>query len=192
MSMLAIALLFALTAQQWHQDLAFFARELPKRHANAFHAVSREQFDAAVKELDARIGTARDEEIAVGFMRLTALVGDGHTNVHIPPEWRRLGVQIQSFGSEWRVTGALPATKAPLGARVTAIGGVPIAGVAARLERLAAQDELPRWQRVLVTGSMNTAEVLRGVGIDPAEISRSGSGLARKYRCSAAIWPVLS
>jgi len=171
MSMLAIALVFALTAQQWHQDLAFFARELPKRHLNAFHAVSREQFDAAVKELDARIGTARDEEIAVGFMRLTALVGDGHTNVHVPPEWHRLGVQLQSFGGEWRVTGALPATKALLGAKLTAIGGVPVADVVARLERLASQDELPPWQRVIVTGNMNTAEVLRGVGIDPTEIT---------------------
>jgi hypothetical protein len=61
MSMLAIALFLAVSAGQWTQDLAYFARELPKRHINAFHTVSREAFDAEVKKLQARVGTASDE-----------------------------------------------------------------------------------------------------------------------------------
>lgn len=172
MSMLAVAaLFFALTAEQWHQDVAYFARELPKRHINAFHAVSREQLDAAVKELDARAGKASDEEMAVGFMRLTAMVGDGHTNVHFPKDWHRLGVQIQPFGDEWRVAGALEPAKALLGTKVTAIGGTPIAEVARRLSLLSSQDENPPWQRAMVVANMSIAEVLRGSAIDPSQIT---------------------
>lgn len=37
-----------LSAAQWREDLAFLARELPLRHANAFHYTPRERFDAAV------------------------------------------------------------------------------------------------------------------------------------------------
>src|SRR5437762_2109185 len=42
----------ALTPQQWREDLRFYARELPKRHADAFHFTTREEFEAAVAALD--------------------------------------------------------------------------------------------------------------------------------------------
>lgn len=161
----------AVTKEQWRQDLAYFARELPKRHANAFHAITRERFDAAVKELDASIDTASDEAIVVGFSRITAMIGDGHTGVRIPANWHRLAIQIQPFGGEWRVTRATEATKSILGARVTAIGGMAIADVVQRLAPLSSQDELPPLQRATITVNMHIAEVLRGVGVNPAEIT---------------------
>src|SRR5262245_1292549 len=37
-----------LSTERWREDLHFFARELPKRHANAFHHVPQERFEAAV------------------------------------------------------------------------------------------------------------------------------------------------
>ncbi|HXJ42321.1 MAG TPA: hypothetical protein VNH18_23780, partial [Bryobacteraceae bacterium] len=40
-----------LSAQQWREDLQFLARELPKRHANAFHFTRREDFEKAVANL---------------------------------------------------------------------------------------------------------------------------------------------
>jgi hypothetical protein len=155
----------AVTKEQWHTDLAYFARELPKRHLNAFHAVTREQFDAAVKELDASIATSSDDAIVVGLSRITAMVGDGHTGVHIPPNWHRLASQIQPFGEEWRVTRVTEATKAILGAKVTAIGGVAMAEVARRLTTLTPQDELAPLQRFTVIAKVHVAEVLHGLGI---------------------------
>ena len=44
-----------LGAGEWRQDLAFIARELPRRHANAFHHLSQHDFARAVADLDARI-----------------------------------------------------------------------------------------------------------------------------------------
>ena len=155
----------AATKEQWHADLAYFARELPKRHLNAFHAVTREQFDAAVRELDARIDVADDDAIVVGFQRITAMIGDGHTGVRIPPNWHRLAVQIQPFGDEWRITRVPEATKSILGGRITAIGGVPMAEVVRRLTAQTPQDELPQLQRFAVTQKLHFAEVLHGSGI---------------------------
>jgi hypothetical protein len=154
-----------ITKEQWRADLAYFARELPKRHLNAFHAISREQFDAAVKELDANIATAGDDAIVVGLSRITAMVGDGHTGVHIPPNWHRLAIQIQPFGEEWRVTRVTEATRSILGAKVTAIGGMAIAEVARRLTALTPQDELAPLQRFTVVAKIHIAEVLHGLGI---------------------------
>jgi hypothetical protein len=39
--------------QQWLEDVRFFAREITRRHANAFHHTAKEKFDAEVAELDA-------------------------------------------------------------------------------------------------------------------------------------------
>jgi hypothetical protein len=41
-----------MTADQWRADIDFFARELPKRHLNAFHATPREEFDRSVDHLN--------------------------------------------------------------------------------------------------------------------------------------------
>jgi len=155
----------AVGKDQWHEDLAYFARELPKRHANAFHAITREQFAAAVKDLDASIATASDDAIVAGFMRIAAMVGDGHTNIHIPANWHRLAIQIQPFSDEWRVTRATAATKSILGAKVTAIDGIAMADVVRRLAPLSPQDELAPMQRATMVGNMHVAEILHGLGV---------------------------
>jgi hypothetical protein len=155
----------AVRKEQWHEDLAWFARELPKRHANAFHAITRELFAGAVKDLDASIATASDDAIVAGFMRIAALVGDGHTNVHIPANWHRLAIQIQPFGDEWHVTRATAATRSMLGAKVTAIDGIAMADVVRRLAPLSPQDELAPMQRATLVGNMHVAEILHGLGV---------------------------
>ena len=43
------------SSDAWREDLRYLARELPSHHANAFHIVSRETFDAEVARLDAAI-----------------------------------------------------------------------------------------------------------------------------------------
>src|SRR5262249_44808824 len=73
-----------LTPQQWRQDLQFLGRELPKRHANAFHFVTRERFEKEIAQLDARLDRLDADEVYVGMNRITSLVGDAHTYVQFP------------------------------------------------------------------------------------------------------------
>jgi tetratricopeptide (TPR) repeat protein len=68
-----------LTAAEWQADLKFLAEEMPKRHKNLFHTMRREEFEAAVKNLHERIPAMSADEIVVGLMKITAMVGDGHT-----------------------------------------------------------------------------------------------------------------
>src|SRR6185369_6197068 len=42
-------------AAQWREDLRVMAREMPRRHKNLFHTMTRERFEAAVRNLDERI-----------------------------------------------------------------------------------------------------------------------------------------
>ena len=77
-----------LSKGQWREDLRYFARELPKRHKNLYHATSREQFERAVADLDAAIPSLQDHQIVVRLHQITATVGDGHTGVHMSPSFK--------------------------------------------------------------------------------------------------------
>ena len=63
--------------EAWREDLRYLAEELPKRHNNAFHTLTREQFNQAVKKLDERIPSLAPHEIVVELTRIVAMLGDG-------------------------------------------------------------------------------------------------------------------
>jgi hypothetical protein len=92
------------TKQQWHEDLQFLGRELPKRHANAFHHTRRERFETEVAELDRRLDCLNPDEIYVGLDRIANLVGDGQTYVDFPEDIANFPLDIKQFGDEYRVT----------------------------------------------------------------------------------------
>jgi len=66
---------------KWREDLRFMAEEMPRRHRNLFHTMTRERFEAAVAGLDARIPLLERHQIVVEMARIVAMVGDGHTNI---------------------------------------------------------------------------------------------------------------
>src|SRR5260370_12576641 len=76
-----------LTAEQWRNDLAYLAKELPSRHKNAFASVTRADFEKQVADLDSRIPKLSEMEIRAGLLKIIASVGDGHTSIW---SWGRL------------------------------------------------------------------------------------------------------
>jgi hypothetical protein len=132
-----------LTPAQWHTDLHFLAEELPKRHANAFFALSRDAFAAEVAEFDRRIDTANADEIFVGFQQIVKSIGDGHTGLGTPPPDRRvMPIQFSKFGDDFRVSGVGPGLDRALGARLLKINDMPIVAVWRRVLTLTPQAEL--------------------------------------------------
>ena len=89
--------------EKWREDVRFLAAEIPKRHKNAFHTVRREQFEKAAAELDAKIPSLSDSEIIIGMLRLTAMIGDGHTRLAWAAQFPRVPIQFSWFGKELRV-----------------------------------------------------------------------------------------
>lgn len=81
-----------LSVEQWRADLRFFAETLPKAHKNLFHKMKKEDFEAAIKNLDERIQNLQRNEIVVELMRIVAMIGDGHTNLRAEREFGVKGV----------------------------------------------------------------------------------------------------
>ena len=120
-----------LTSEQWREDLAFMVAEMKRRHANLYHTVSRQKFEAAVADLHARIPTMQRNEIVVGLMRIAAMVGDGHTRVD-PRKDSKFGfpslpLKLYLFEDGLFVRAARPDYASLVGAEIVEIGGVPVA-----------------------------------------------------------------
>lgn len=112
-----------LTPEQWREDLRFFAANMPQRHRNLFHSMTREQFDAAVKKLDERIPSLADHEIIVELMRIVALIGDGHTGVRVSQSFTSVyPLRLYLYKDGLFVQAAAPEYREAVGARVIKIG----------------------------------------------------------------------
>jgi hypothetical protein len=160
--------LSGVTKEQWRKDVKYFAEQLVKRHKNAFHFTTQEQFNRAIADLTAAIPDLESYQIVVRLMEITASIGDGHTGVHLPASFTLYPVALYWFGDELRVVAATTDAKEALGAKVVKIGGVPIEEVADRVKRVISRNE-NEWYE-LGTGAAHIArpEILQALGIVPS------------------------
>jgi hypothetical protein len=156
-----------LSVEQWRQDLHFLATELPKRHANAFHHVSHEQFQAAVSDLDRRLEGMDADEAYVGLNTLANQIGDAHTFVRFPSDIAKLPLDIVAFGNDYRVTRVGAGLEKSLGTRVLKLQGIPIEKVLATISSMTPQDETPQLSQARALGFSTIGMVLRGFKIVP-------------------------
>lgn len=149
----------------WREDLAFMARELPQRHVNPFTRTSAEDFAAAVADLHERLPAMGEHEVAVAYMQITALLGDSHTSVDTSAALQGDYPYVPLNLSDGYFIAAAEKDRAEwVGARIEAVGGVPIAEAAERLASVRACEN--RALRSTVPADyLNSAPVLHALGL---------------------------
>ncbi|HEV8067254.1 MAG TPA: hypothetical protein VGP76_05940 [Planctomycetaceae bacterium] len=157
-----------LSTAQWREDLQFIARELPKRHMNAFHFTSREHFEAAVSEVDHKLPQLDAAHIYVGMMRVVNSIGDGHTNLRFPGASDDFPLSVGRFGSEYRVICAAPQFAKAVGGQLLAINDTPIDRAHDLIFAVTPQDETAQYREALVSHWMTIGILLHGLDITPA------------------------
>jgi hypothetical protein len=174
-----------LSTAQWREDLQFIARELPKRHLNAFHFTSRARFEASVADLDRRLPQLDVAEVYVGLMRIVNSIGDGHTHLRFPVHRDALPLEIERFGNGDRVVCAAPLFAKAVGTRIVGINDTPISRVRELILAVTPQDETPHFREALVSSWMTIGILLHGLGITPTSgaarfhlVGKSGSEFA--------------
>ena len=126
---------------RWREDLEFLRRELIRLHCNPFHTVSEEHWNQRCDELHSAIPKQSDLEIAAGFAKLVAAIGDAHTSLvgDYYSATPRLPLEVR-----WMADG-LVLTHVPanterveelLGAVVTHLAGVPAQELLDRVSEL--------------------------------------------------------
>ena len=154
-----------ITPEAWRADLSYLAAELPRRHVNAFHTVSRGRFAEEVAILDAAMPRLNNDQRVVGLMRIVALVGDGHTHLDLPPSFPRYPIELHWFGDELRVVAAGAPYHAMRGARLLAIGDVALADLIKQTTELVPREETEGRTRITAALQLTSPEVLHGLGI---------------------------
>lgn len=160
-----------LTPEQWEEDLDFVVGLLTEEHPDLFgyHRVDPAAFERDVARVRKVMRTGSTEEILFGLDRLVASVGDGHTSldaVQGQGGLDRLPLQVGYFGDEVWIFAVAAGEEGALGARITAVEGVPVEEVLASLSGLISRDN-PQELRYFGPTYLVTPAALRYVGVAP-------------------------
>ena len=161
---------------RWQQDVQYLANELPRLHVDAFHSITRAEFQAQVAALQTNIPDLNDDEIVLRLMALVASIGDGHTTLNYTAfyqgsvdgqgenGWHLYPLSIAWLEGNWYVVGTAATHAQFAGAQLLAIDDVPINGIFARVAaEVSADNDMQR--RSGVAPLLVTAEVLHTLGI---------------------------
>jgi hypothetical protein len=161
--------IWAADPARWRPDLQALASELPQRHANWWAAANRQQFEAAVAELDRVIPDLTDSDVPVRLAQIVALGNDSHTSILLPQTaapFRLVGLRFYWFPEGLYVIAAAPELKEALGARVVGIGDADPER-AYRAVSTVISHENDYWVRFLSTQYLAIPEVARALGLAP-------------------------
>jgi hypothetical protein len=163
-----------LTPAQWREDLEHLRIEAPKVHANLFHTLSEAEWNGRIDRIEARLGELSATEIVGEIARLVAAVGDGHSELYIGPWADEIGflqlpIRFYRFDDGIRVQAVRDEHAGWLGARLDAVGGVPVEAAVARLAPFLARDNAHYLDTYAVVQTLNNLGALRLAGLAPEE-----------------------
>jgi hypothetical protein len=168
----ASADLARLSTAQWRHDLEVLATELPRIHPHPFHAVAEADWRAATASLAAEIPRLKPNQVAVGLMRLVAMIGEGHTTLNplYRPElgFHYLPIRPYLFSDGLYVRAADRAHAALVGAKIVQVGTLPAEQAFRALSAIVAHDN-DSGASSAVPLFLAIPEVLNGAGIAPED-----------------------
>lgn len=154
--------------ERWRIDLQYLEKELEVRHPNLYHSLSREAFQAELRNVADRVSSLSDDGIALALARLLARVGDGHTLV--PLMWdrslgyRRLPLEFVRTATGLSILAADRSLRGVVGDRVLRIGNLSAERALDSLTTLISYDNA--WTALPDAAAYATVpEVLEGLGI---------------------------
>src|SRR5262249_54969312 len=95
--------------ERWRHDIDFLLNSMEKVHYRLYAKVTPEALKLAANDLKDRVGSLKDEEIAVGIQGILTMVGDGHTALFaLYGHMRTLPVHLFHFKEGLLVLAAAP------------------------------------------------------------------------------------
>lgn len=138
-------------AEDWVTDINFLTKQLPRRHPELYAELQETVFLDSLEGLAARAGTLSDQEVAFALASILALARDGHTELPLPELYRghHFPIGLQIFGGDVYALAVDSRYSRALGARLTAINGVPIDSVMRRITPTISADNASQIQYAL-------------------------------------------
>jgi hypothetical protein len=151
---------------RWREDLAFYREQMPKKHGNLFHTMTRERFNASIDALENRLPELTDNQVKTELMRLVAQVNDGHTRLRQETMGNHmLPVRLHYFSDGLFVEAGDKRFASIIGGKVLRIGAMSedaAYGAVRPLIPVDCDNEYRR--RLLAPDILVTPEVLQAIG----------------------------
>jgi len=150
-----------LSVEKWREDLHFLVDKVETNHRFPFSKITKEAFEGAAADLQARIPSLSDHDIVVEMAALVAMLGDGHSRLSLPVAQgeaqgrahtetpapadrdlllRRYPVSFYLFGDGLSIPGAIGSHTEFIGAQVVRIGRMTAAEALQAVRRVASVD----------------------------------------------------
>ena len=156
-----------MTAAKWREDLAVYREQMPLTHGNLFHAMSREQFNTSLDRLEQKLPGLSSKQMRVEFLRLVAMIHDGHTRVR--PETlgtHMLPIRLHFFADGLYIESVDRPYAALVGGKVRRIGNATAEQAYESVRPLIPIDGDNEYRRKLMAPDLLvTPEILQGLGI---------------------------
>lgn len=153
------------TVAQWQEDVIYFKEQMVKKHKNAFHHVSKEEYEKDMEQLYKDVPVLKDYEVIVRLMQITAKIGDGHTSVHLPANFKRYPIRLNYFGDDLYVIAATPPYKDALGTRLIKIGEFGLEEINKRIASVISQDQNKWYTMSMAPAFLNVPEIVTALGL---------------------------
>ncbi|QNH63082.1 TPR end-of-group domain-containing protein [Hymenobacter sediminicola] len=155
----------------WRTDLDIFAREARRRGFAVPRAITPDQLDAAVQAVAAAVPRLTDMQLYLELRKLTALLGDGHSNIFPGGErltalCQALPVQFYHFEEGLFIISADPKYRELLGAQVLRFGDKTVPQVTEALLPILSRDNA-YWPKQVAPYEMRQPAVLHALGLQP-------------------------
>ena len=150
---------------QWAEDIDYFAKKLVDKHANAFHFTTKEKFYKAIDDLKKDLPDLKDNEVVVRLLQITSGIGDGHTAVHLPSNFKIYPVAFFWFGKELHVTRATRQYEQLCGKKLVKIDGHSLDEINQKLSSIITSNENDWFVMSVNAQMMSVPDILHTLGI---------------------------
>ncbi|KZN49747.1 S41 family peptidase [Pseudoalteromonas luteoviolacea] len=166
--LVGVARSFKNPVEGWRYDLAYLVAEINRLHANPFHSVTEIEFNAKVEAIYSEIPRLTDSQIVFEFMRLLAMVNNGHN--FFVPAWGKKGnftqlpMQFYQFRDGLYIVAANDEYQQYIGHKVIKFNGLDTVDVLKMTDAVNAKDNTMQrlWQGPYY---LSLLPVLEGLGV---------------------------
>ncbi|MGD8319296.1 MAG: S41 family peptidase [Gemmatimonadota bacterium] len=185
-----------LSVEEWREDLRFLHAAVLEVHPDPFYAVGKEELEARLGALDARLPSLNGLQTVAALMGLVAVLRDGHTSIEPSGphgfHWV-LPLRFRWFPEGLFVTATSTEYGDLVGAEVTGIGGLSVQEAYSRVAPMVSSDN-EQGRRSETAMYLSVGDLLAALGIteNPARLPltlRLPSGVDRYVEVAAVDSP---
>lgn len=151
---------------RWIVDIDHYEAQLHRKHINLYHQSSHEAFSEELEALKTRLPALDEYQIRVELMRITRLIGDGHTQFAFwASEHHYFPFSFVFIEDDFRVTRTRPAYAHLLGQKLAAVDGTAAHKLRELLSPVVQGVENEHSLSVRLAEQAPVAEILHGLGV---------------------------